>query len=117
MKKYFVLLFFCLCSCVHEYNQSGVYAVSNEKGTNIFVNDEYMGSETAAIRVLNRKSSNSYVRGEKKGCKSVTLPLEYRFDASVFWIINPKQLMRLFTGNVYILDENKTIYNVTPRCD
>lgn len=118
MKK-IALFFVCLalCGCVHEYNQKDIYAVSNEKNTNIFLNDEYQGAETAKLHILNKNAKESYVTGEKKGCKPAKMQIIYKFDPTIFWILNPYNIYRLITWQPWIVDEGKTLYNVTPRCD
>lgn len=120
MKK--LLLSFCgvlaLTGCTaHRYPQTQIVALSHEKNTNIFLNEEYQGSERANLMILNKESKDSYVYGRKKGCEDSKLKIAYKFDMGIFWIIDLNNIPRLLTGDFWIVDEDKTVYNVTPICD
>lgn len=118
MKKFVVLCsILLLTGCTaHNYPERSIYAVSNEKNTNIYLNEEYQGNENANLRILNKESKDSYVYGVKKGCKTSKLKIAYKFDMGVFWIVDLNNIPRLLTWNVWVVDEDKTLYNVTPIC-
>lgn len=119
MKK-ISIIFLCaaLCGCTaHTYPERPIKAFSNEKNTNIFLNDEYQGNEIANLKILNKESKESYVYGKKKGCKDAKLKIAYKFDIGVLWILDLNNIPRLFTLDVWKVDEDKDVYNVTPMCE
>ncbi len=118
MKKILVFVsILALCGCVNRYPDKQIIAMSNEKNTDIWLNEEYQGSEYTQLRILNSQAKNSYVVGKKKGCPAKKIKIEYLFDWDVIWIVNPKQLWRLLTWDVWKVDEDKDLYNVTPECE
>ena len=119
MKKFLILMsFFALCGCTaHTYPERTIKAFSNEKNTNIFLNDEYQGNEIANLRILNKESKTAYVYGKKKGCQDSKIKIAYKFDMGVFWILDLNNIPRLFTLDVWKVDEEKDLYNITPICD
>lgn len=107
-----------LASCTaHNYPEKSIYAVSNEKNTSIYLNEEYQGSETASLRIMNKESKDAYVYGKKKGCQASKLKIAYKFDMGVFWLLDLNNIPRLLTWNVWKVDEDKSLYNVTPMCE
>lgn len=119
MNKIFALpAFLLLCGCTaHNYPQTKIHAFSNEKNTNIFLNDEYQGSENADLMILNKESKTAYVYGKKKNCKDSKLKIAYKFDMGVFWILDLNNIPRLLTWDVWKVDDAKNLYNVTPICE
>lgn len=118
MNKIFALpALLLLCGCVHEYNQKQIVATSSVDGTDIYLNGEYQGTNMTSLRIMNKHAKNSFVVGEKKSCKPATLQIEYKFDPTVFWVFNFSNIKRLANWDVYIVDEEKGLYNVTPRCE
>ena len=117
MKKLFILAsFLTLCGCVNKYPEQPILAISNEKNTEIWLDEEYQGSDQTNLLILNSKAKDAYVYGKKKGCPVKKIKIEYNFDITVFWIINPYQLLRLVTLDVWKVNQNKYFYNVTPEC-
>lgn len=102
------------CSCICPTNP--VRIVSNEKNTNIYYNGEFIGSDSTFAILKNYNVEKSTVSGEKKGCTTTTLPVSYGFDMSVLNIVDLRNVVRLLTWDVYIVDKSKDLYNVTPRC-
>lgn len=119
MNKIFALpALLLLCGCTaHNYPRTQLNAVSNEKNTNIYVNNEYQGSENAVLHILNRDSKDGYVYGKKKNCEDAKIKIPYKFDMGVLWILDLNNIQRLLRGDVWVVDEAKTLYNVTPRCE
>lgn len=119
MKKILVFMsILALCGCTaHTYPQRPIKAFSNEKNTNIFLNEEYQGNENADLRILNKESKETFVYGKKKGCKDSKIKIAYKFDMGVFWILDLNNIPRLLTWDVYKVDEDKDLYNVTPICE
>lgn len=118
MKKT-IMLIFCLliAGCANQYPSKPIRAMSNEAGTKIYLNDEYVGTDATTLYILNSRSSDSYVSGIKKGCEVKKLQIEYQFDYGVFNIADIRNIGRLFTGNVFVVNEEKDLYNVSPMCD
>lgn len=118
MKKLYIfcaLAFLTGCTA-HTYPEKTIIAVSNEKNTNIYLNEEYQGSEQANLRIMNKESKNAFVYGKKKGCQTSKLKIAYKFDMGVFWLLDLNNIPRLLTWNVWEVDEDKSLYNVTPDC-
>lgn len=117
MKKILLLclLFLSGCSCICPAYP--VRVTSSEKGTNIYYDEEFIGSDSSYIVLRNKGIDKAKITGEKKGCKTTTLSPLYKFDWGVLNIIDLRNIARLLTGNVYIADTTKDLYNVTPRCN
>lgn len=108
------VLLLCGCSCLCPNTPARV--ISNEKGTNIYYNNEFIGSDSTYAVLRNKNADNSFLQGQKKGCTPKTLAVEYRFDLGVFNLFDLRNWVRLLTWDVYIVDGNKDLYNVTPDC-
>lgn len=116
MKNFFLasLLLLAGCSCICPAEP--VRVISNEKGTDIYYNEEYLGSDSTYALLRNKNVRESTLSGEKKGCTTQTLPVEYGFDLSVLNVFDLRNVIRLLTWDVYIVDDSKNMYNVTPKC-
>ncbi len=116
MKKIFIasLLFLSGCSCICP--NIPVRAISNEKNTNIYYNNEYVGADSTYVILRNKNIDKAQLTGEKKGCQTTTLPVEYRFDWSVVNIIDLRNIARILTWDVYEAEPGKDLYNLTPKC-
>lgn len=117
MQKFLILTtILALGGCANRYPDKPITAMSNEKNTDIWLDEEYQGSEYTQLRILNSKAKDAYVYGKKKGCETKKLKIEYTFDYSVLWLISPSQIYRFLTWDVWKVDEDKNLYNVTPEC-
>lgn len=110
----FLCSFLSGCSCICPTNP--VRIISNEKNTNIYYNGEFIGSDSTFAALKNKNVDKSIISGEKRGCTTTTLPVSYVFDMGVFNVVDPRNIVRLLTWDVYIVDKDKDLYNVTPRC-
>ena len=119
MKNIFTLIFLCffITGCAYKYPQKPIRAISNIENTKIYLNDEYAGTDYTTLYILNSKSSQSFVEGRKKGCENKNIQIEYEFDFGVLNLFNPKNVIRLLTWDVFIVNEKKDMYNVTPTCN
>lgn len=119
MKKILILVFTAAlagCSCICP-SGSPVRVISNEKNTNIYYNGEYLGADSTLVAIRNKHIENAIISGEKKGCKTTEIKPEYVFDIGVLWILDLRNIVRLFDWDVYRLSDPRDIYNVTPKCD
>ena len=107
-----------LCSgCVSQkYPPEPIRAISNIEGTKIYLNDEYQGTDSTVLYILQKKSSTSYVRGIHKNCEKKEIQIEHVFDFSVLNVLDLRNIGRILTGNWWIVDTDKDLYNVTPDC-
>lgn len=94
-----------------------IYVNSNENDTKLYLNDEYIGTNTTVAFVQNKKSGESYFKGSKYGCNDKSIQVEHNFDWSVFYVLDLRNVARLVTWNVYEVDYEKDRYNVTPICE
>lgn len=116
MKKLIIIsiLFLSGCSCICPSAPTRV--VSNEKGTNIYYNEEFIGSDSTYAILRNKNANKSTLTGEKKGCTTKIIPVEYHFDLGALNIFDLRNWVRILTWNVYEVDRDKDLYNVTPNC-
>lgn len=117
MKKLLLtsLLLLSGCSCICP--NTPVRAISNEKNTNIFYNQEYIGADSTYVLLRNKGIDKAKLVGEKKGCQTTVLPVEYRFNWGVLNIVDLRNIGRLLTWDVYEADPSKDLYNLTPKCN
>ena len=118
MKKIFIVIAILAlggCSCVCP--RQPIRVVSNESNTKIYLNDEYQGTDSTHVFIPNKGVSTALLKGDKKGCHIQEMPVEHLFDYGVLNILDFRNIGRIFTGNVYVVDESKNFYNITPRCD
>lgn len=103
MKKT-IMLIFCLliAGCANQYPSKPIRAMSNEAGTKIYLNDEYVGTDATTLYILNSRSSDSYVSGIKKGCEVKKLQIEYQFDYGVFNIADIWLMVYIYTERLTV---------------
>jgi len=109
------VLFLTGCSCLCP--TAPVRVISNEKNTNIYYNDEFVGSDSTYVILRNRDIDKAKITGEKKGCRTTSLSPEYLFDWQVINILDIRNIARILTWQVYKVDYSRDLYNITPRCD
>ena len=102
------------CSCICPVQP--VHVMSNEKNTNIYYNNEFIGADNTYAVLRNKNVEKSYFKGEKKGCETQVINIEHHFDFGVLNIFDLRNVFRLLAWDVYRVDRDKKIYNVTPRC-
>lgn len=117
MKKIFIACFCaflgaCTCICPSQ----PVRVISNEKHTDIYYNNELLGSDSTYAILQNKGVEKATLSGEKRGCETTKLPVQHNFDYGVLNIFDVRNIVRLISWDVYEVDTSKDLYNVTPKC-
>ena len=87
MKKYLILasvLLMCGCASIFQGTSENIIIRSEEKGTKIYINDEYIGTDSGVATISKKKLKNSYIRASKKGCKDTIRHIDTSIDATSF---------------------------------
>lgn len=124
MKKIFILfalVFLSGCASMFSGTKETILVRSEEKDSNIYLNNEYIGRDSAIAIISKKKLKNSTIRVEKKGCEPTNKKIETKFDATTllgcfldFCIVSVLVVDGMLTGAIN--EATQTNYFVTPVC-
>lgn len=123
MKKLSVVLiaFSLLSGCASMFNGSSqqVSIRSNEPGTEFYVNEMFIGKDSAVT--VFKKKKNYMIAARKEGCVDTMIPAQKSFDATSllgilldFGIISMIVVDGIGTGAIQQFDQ--TSYIIDPNC-
>ncbi len=70
-----------LCSTALK---KGITVFSDVKGTNLYLNDERIGTDSATTVISKKHMSNAVLKAKKKGCSDKTAKIETQIDGTTF---------------------------------
>ena len=76
----FLVVSQCGCATIFHGTKDNISVRSEEPDTKIFIDEEYVGKNSAVHQV--RKKGDHEIRVSKEGCADKTFPIPYSFDGT-----------------------------------
>lgn len=74
----------CGCASIFQGTSENIIVRSEERDTKLYINDEYIGTDSGVATVSKKKLKNSFIRASKQGCKDTIRHIDTSIDATSF---------------------------------
>ena len=111
------------CASIFSGTKENFVIQSEDKEAKLYLNDEYIGTGSAAATISKKKLANNItIRASKKGCQDTIRHVETQFNPTTllgcfldFCIVSVVAVDWLATGAVR--EASQTNYFITPQCE